>query len=332
MHPVQSIDQVYVNDVLQTSGFATIPQVALGGGPQVAVIAFTDQPLGEVTWRGKGKMSSSTGLLITDPILQLEDLLLTRGGYASTDFDATTLAEAKSLSAAAGWSTAFVINDTAQMQAWITEILFNVMGYWRVSGRAQLQMMLDPGTSFAEEDLVASLVASRDVIDGDDGVTFIADRQQLVNRLVANYQYSWQEQRYTAQLVDDTLLDAKSSNAYGEVRKEVTLRGHRDATQLAQWATILFARQAFESRVEGAQVQFACRGPRLIHATVGDLLAFTWPYGPTRESGHPYVNQILRIVQIEQDFRRGGATTVVAVDTGAYVTSGGVRLLTPLTV
>lgn len=334
MHPVKSIDHVYVNDVEQVSGFATVPAVALGGGPQVAVIAFTDQPIGPVTWRGQGK-ADSTGVLISDPILQLEDLLLTRGGYATTDFDATTLAEAKAASSGAAWATAFVINDTAQIQAWITEILFNVMGFWRVSGKAQLQVSLDPGGTFTEADLVDSLIAARDCIDGDDGVTFIADRQQLVNKLVANYQYSWEEGRYTAQaggLADATPLeDPLSLSAYGEIRKEVTLRGIRSAAMLTQWADILFARQAFERRVEGAQVQFAVRGPRLIHATVGDLIAFSWPYGPTREFGNPYVNEILRIVQIEQDFTRGGKTQVIAIDTGAYINRFGVRVLEPVT-
>lgn len=327
-HAVQSIDKVYIDDVEQTSGFVTIPAIALGGGPQVAVIAFTTQPTGQVSWRGKGKMDS-TGALIEDPILQLENMLLMRGGYASTDFDATTLAEAKSKSSLAAWKTAFVFQDERQIQEWITEVLFNVMGFWRVTGRAQLQLALDPGGAFSTADLVDSIIAARDCLDGDDGVTFVADREQLVNRLVANYRYCWQEGRYTEQLADDTVADEISINAYGEVRKEVTLRGLRDAALVANWASILFERQAFEQRVEGALVTFSIKGPRLIHATVGDLIAFTWPYGPTRESGNPYVNQILRIVQINHDFTRGGLTQVTAVDTGSYVTSGGTRLLTP---
>lgn len=327
-HAVQSIDKVYVDDVEQTAGFVTIPAIALGGGPQVAVIAFTDQPTGEVTWRGKGKMDS-TGTLIEDPILQLEDMLLQRGGYSATDFDATALAEAKSKSSLAAWKTAFVFNTTDQIQAWVTEVLFNVMGFWRVTGRAQLQISLDPGGGYGSQDIVDSIVASRDVVDGDDGVTFIADRQQLVNRLVANYRYSWQEEKYTEQVSDETVEDATSMNAYGELRKEVTLRGLRDPTLLAQWAAILFERQAFDTRVEGALVQFQVKGPRLIHATIGDLIAFTWPYGPTREAGHLYINEILRIVQVDQDFTRGGLTSITAVDTGSYIKDGGVRLLTP---
>ena len=53
--------------------------------------------------------------------------------------------------------------------------------------------------------------------------------------------------------------------------------------------------------------------------------------GPTREFGNPYVNEILRIVQIEQDFTRGGKTQVIAIDTGAYINRFGVRVLEPVT-
>jgi hypothetical protein len=334
-HPVQSIDKVYVDDVEQTGGFATSPAFPLGA-LQIAIIAFGEQPLGQVTWRGKGKMDAA-GALITDPILQLEDMLLIRGGYAVTDFEATTLAAAKAASTAAGWSQAWIFNDTRPIQEWITEVLFNVMGFWRVNGRAQLQLYLDPGGTPATADLVASIVANRDCVDGDDGVSFIADRQQLVNKLVANYRWSWGEGRYTEQLggglTGDVagMEDFVSSNAYGELRKEVTLRGHRDPLQIVDWAAILFERQAFDTRVEGGLVNFRVKGPQLIHATVGDVIAFSWPYGPTREMGNPYVNQILRITQINHDFTQGGISDVTAVDTGGFVADGGgLRILEPL--
>jgi hypothetical protein len=72
-------------------------------------------------------------------------------------------------------------------------------------------------------------------------------------------------------------------------------------------------------------------GSKLAHATIGDLIAFSWPYGPMREHGRPFVNEVLRILTISQDFSRGGAATVTAVDTGEFVSDGaGARLLTPL--
>lgn len=327
-HPVKEITKVYVDDVEQASGFATITAVDLGVGFQVAVIAFSTQPTGQVSWRGKGRMNDSL-TLIENPIEQLETILKHRNSWTTEDFDATTLAEAKAAATAAGWTTAFVFADDRQVQDWITEVLFNVMGFWRVSGRAQLQVTLDPGGSaFPQSDLVDSLVASRDCIDGDDGITFVADRQHLVNKLEAYYLYSWSLGQPSSRLVD--LDDELSQNAHGELRKSVTLRGLRSSTQVTAWADILFERQSFAHRVEGATVQFRVKGSRLIHVTVGDLIAFTWPYGPTRESGNQYVNEILRVLTASHDVATGGIVTITAIDTGAFVQSGGTRLLTPL--
>jgi hypothetical protein len=128
-----------------------------------------------------------------------------------------------------------------------------------------------------------------------------------------------------------TETDPVSVNAYGEIRKAVTLRGLRRAQDVHQWAQILFNRQASRTRVEGATVQFQAKGGQFAHMTIGDVFAFTWPYGPTREQGNSYINQQLRVVQIDIDASRGGAYNIVALDLGTFVMgAGGTRLLTPL--
>jgi len=171
-------------------------------------------------------------------------------------------------------------------------------------------------------------VANRDCVDGDDGVEFVADRDHLVNKLLAYYLYSWSLNQPSSRLVD--LEDPVSINAHDEIRKSVTLRGLRDSAQVEAWAQILFARQSFAHRVEGATLKFAVQGPMLAHATVGDILAFSWPYGPRREQGLPYVNQLLRVLSIEHSFDIGGVTTVTAIDTGTFVNVNGQRVLEPL--
>jgi hypothetical protein len=231
------------------------------------------------------------------------------------------------------WTTQWVINDERQIQDWINEWMFNVMGYWRVTGAGQLQLAVEPGlpqVHFTSADVVESIVASRDCVDGDDGVVFTMDRHHLVNKLEAFYLWSWGEGKAVNRLIGPTAEDAISINAYGEIRKAVTLRGNRYQPYVEEWANILFSRQAFDSRVEGATVEFTVKGSKLAHATISDLLAFSWPYGPTRENGNIYVNQIIRIVSITHDYARGGSSRVTALDTGDYVTLGGVRLLNPL--
>ena len=326
-HPVKEIQKVYVGEVEQTSGFNTIRAADLGSGFQAALIVFTTQPTGPVTWRGKGRVDD-TDTLIENTVDQLYTLLTHRCGYAPEDFDASTLAESRAAATAIGWTTAWVFQDDRQVQDWITEILFNVMGFWRVSGRAQLQITLDTGDEALAGNIVASIVAARDCEDGDDGVEFVADREHLVNKLIAYYLFSWSLDQASSRLID--LEDATSLNAYGELRKAVTLKGHRVADQVRQWAAILFARQSFARRVEGATVLFTAQGSKLAHVAIGDILVFSWPYGPKRELDNPYVNQLIRVLTVSQDFSSGGRTTITAVDTGAFVNVNGNRVLEPL--
>lgn len=326
-HPVKEISHVYINDVEQFQGWTAIRAVDFGSGFQCALIVWTLQPGGPVTWRGKGRVDD-TDTLIENPIDQLYTFLTHRCGYSTSDFDATTLAEARAAATLAGWTTAWVFQDDRQAQDWVTEILFNVMGIWRVSGRAQLQLILDTGGTPAQAQIVASVVAARDCIDGDDGVEFVADREHLVNKLIAYYLYSWTVGQASSRLID--LEDEVSINAYEELRKAVTLRGLRVADQVRQWADILFQRQSFAHRVEGAIVTFRVSVSTLAHVTIGDLIAFSWPYGPRRELGNPYVNQLLRVLTVSHEFAQGGVTTITAVDTGTFVHVNGVRVLEPL--
>lgn len=326
-HPVKEITHVYVDDVEQFGTFATVINADVGAGFHPALILMSEQATGPVSWRGKGRMDA-TGALITNPIDQLYTFLTHRCGYTADDFDATTLAEARAAATAAGWTTAWVFQDDRQVQDWITEIMFNVMGIWRVSGRAQLQLSLDVGGTPSQINIVASVVAARDCLDGDDGVTFVADRDHLVNQLQAYYLYAWSLGQPSSRLID--LEDATSVNAYGELRKSVTLRGHRIADQVRAWAQILFQRQSFADRVEGAILAFRVSTSALAHVTTGDLIAFSWPYGPTRELGNPYVNQLLRVLTVTHEFAQGGVTSITAVDTGTFVNVAGVRVLEPL--
>jgi hypothetical protein len=326
-HPVESITNVYIDDVEETQGFNTLRAVDLGSGFQAALIVCNVQLTGTVTWRGKGRMDD-TGVLIENPIDQLVTFLTHRCGYTPADFDATTLSEARAAATLAGWTTAWVFQDDRQVQDWVTEMMFNVMGFWRVSGRAQLQLLIDPGGTPDQVQIVASVVAARDCIDGDDGVEWVADREQLVNKLIAYYLYSWTVGQASSRLVD--LEDEISINAHEELRKAVTLRGLRVADQVRLWADILFQRQSFAHRVEGATVTFRVSVSTLAHVTIGDLIAFSWPYGPRRELGNPYVNQLLRVLTVSHEFAQGGVTTITAVDTGTFVHLNGVRVLEPL--
>jgi hypothetical protein len=349
-HPVVSIEKVYIGDVEQSFSLDTVdPDAAIvvslstnfqNRGP-IATITFLPnasnpllspegQPTQPVSWRGRGKFGADGLTVMENAVDQFVDLLTTYGNFVlERDFDLAALAESIAAVESLGYKTAFVVQNQDVTQAWLTEMLFNVMGYWRVNGREQVEIHIDSGGPVPIADLAASVVAARDVIDGDDGVTMVFDKQAIVNALDAYYLYAWSLDSASSKIVTEE--DPVSIEAYGEIRKAVTLKGLRRAQDVHTWAQILFTRQSARERVEGATIQCALRGSQFAHLTIGDCLAFTWPYGPTRENGHPYVNQILRIVEIALDARRGGALAIVAVDLGTWVTgAGGTRLLTPL--
>lgn len=317
-HPVESIDEVYIGDVLQTTGYEVFPNAKTSGFDcPIAFIRFDERPTEPVSWRGRGKFDDDG--LIVNPIVQLEDLLTEYAGFTPAEFELASLAWAKADTA--GYETAWVVNDRRTVQDWVTEMLFNVMGFWRVNRLGQLDLHVDTGASPRESDVIADIVAARDCIDGDDGVEFVADRRNLVNAMSIYYRAQWADEDSgpdKASELDEDQRDAASVFAYGEVQKSAVLRGLRRQADVVAWAAILFKRQSFLTRVEGAQVHFVVKGGRLAHGAVGDIVGFTWPYGPVREDSNLYVNEMLRIVAIAHEQVRDGASEVTAVDLGAY--------------
>ena len=320
-HPVMSIDLVYIDDAI-AGGYEWSQSDNFQNKGTIATITFTVQPRGQVSWRGRGIYDRTGAELMENCLDQLVHLLTTWGNFdLREDFDLTALSEATAKINQLGYRTAFVVFSEAVTQDWITEMLFNVMGYWRVNGREQLEFHVDDGyATLRPSDLTAEVLAPRDCIDGDDGVSFTLDRGNLVNDITAYHLYSYSLDVPTSRLVG--LTDQTSIAAYGTMKKAVTLKGLRRQDDVRTWAAILLMRQSARTRVEGGLVEFTLFGGRFAHLTVGDLITFTWPYGPTRESGNPYASEILRIANLTIDLSRGGAMKVLAVDLGMRMISG----------
>lgn len=317
-HAVTSITNVYVGEIAQTIGVACTVSVSNNyeGQGLIAIIDFVTQPDGVVSWRGVGKVLAGDD---ENNITQLEDLLLTRGGLVDADFDNTMRETARAAVASQGYLTSWVVNDERARGEWINEMMFNVMGSWYVTGEDTIALLVDRGVAPTIDEVLAHIIASRDVVDGDDGVQMSGDLQHLVNALNIDYLWNWAINSRSSRIV--TLQDNISLNIHGEVRKSVTLRGLRRSADLTAWALVLFARQSFRRRVEGAIVNFVVDGPKLAHATVGDYITLSWVYGPTREENNVYVNQICRLVSVRHQLEGSmGRTQIEAVDTGAYIT------------
>ena len=313
---------MYDGEALKTSGVDYTLTLSTNYQSQglITTIDFVTQPVGLVTCRGIGKAITDDD---NDPITQLDDLLTTRGGMATTDRDGTALEAARATSLAKGYQTAWVVNDDRPLGEWLTEWMFNVMGGWYIAGDGRLVLLVDDGNWPTPDRIIAHIVAARDVVDWDDGVTMSGSERDLVNALTVHYLYNWALNQPSSRITSEqdlVSINAHGGDPAGVARKAVTLKGHRRAADITTWATILFERQSFRRRIEGAVLRFTVRGAKLLHATIGDWIGLSWAWGPTREEGNAYRNEIVRILGVRHDVA-AEATEVTAVDIGGYLTT-----------
>jgi hypothetical protein len=328
-HPSLSLEDVYIGDVVQTGGYTFNLSDNFQNRGTITTITFPIQPPDIVSWRGQG-LFTADGTLLENCIEQLVHLLTTFGNFArDEDFDPTALAESVALVEALGYKTAFVVRNEQVTQDWLTEMLFNVMGYWRVNGLEQVELHIDPGATIPRSNIAAHIIAARDCPDGNDDPIFTLDRQWLVNDVTANYLWN-----YSAGLASGRLAgtsDPLSVNAYGVMAKEVTLIGLRRPEDVLLWSLILLIRQSARTRVEGGQLRMKVKAARVAHVSTGDYIGVSWADGPTREGGRPYVNEVLRVTDVVLDAETGGIVTLSAVDLGVYLTGpDGLRELEPV--
>ena len=331
-HPVVSIDAVYIEDMLIPPELYTVSTSNnYKNKGSIATITFLTMPPGPVSWRGIGMIDRDTAGPMTNVISQIVHLLTTYGNFElDHDFDLGTVIEAKADVEALGYQTSFVIIDDLVTQDHITDMMFNVMGYWRIDGRQRVQFYIDKGDlTFKKEQMAASIVPSRDCMNGDDGVKLVMDRQYVTNKLIPYFQWSFSAGVPSTRMAD--LTDEVSKSSYGMLDKEIILKGLRRENDVRTWAAIMFTRQSGRSRIEAAIITFTMTSARFSHLALGDLVAVSWPYGPAREQGHPMVNEVFRIVEVSSLTERGGVYNIIAVGLGAYVADDtGARLLTPI--
>ena len=69
-------------------------------------------------------------------------------------------------------------------------------------------------------------------------------------------------------------------------------------------------------------LRFTIKGPRALHLGVMDVIGFSWPrFGPLRERGNPYRNEVLRVVEVDHDATGAGRSAVAAIDLGGFLTT-----------
>lgn len=314
-HAIEAIDSVWDSNGAQLlAGFATNVSVNQEGQGIVAIIDFTTVQTGPIYWRGRGKQSG--GSLITNPISAWEDFLKTRAGWVAGDFDPTTLEKARAACTAQGYTFAAWIGQERTIKSWLAEWGQDILADHWLDRLERLVIDVETAAYWQEPALAGHVVASRDVVDGENGVEMTMDLQNLAN--VLRQYHLWHERRGDYSSVVEA-TKAASQNAFGNRIKPLTYPTVRSTAHLSAVATVLFT--LFDGRTPpaGAVLRFALHGMKFCNVTRGDRIGFYWDHGPAF-SGDQYRNRVLKILNVELSLP-GGPITIEALDIGQRLIS-----------
>jgi hypothetical protein len=210
---------VYVDGVLQSSGYTFDESNDYESQGNIAIIDFTADPGGLVTVKCKGKDDSGT--LLTNPITIIEDLL----DYAATKIEnlgwqrhTGAFAQAKAYADTQSYTCAGVILTDQPLTYWIEAILKSFMGGFFFDQSGLLNVYLHP-TTFVN-DTFGELVESQAI-----KLTAKKRMKNIVNRLVINYARAATEidRRYK----QDTLNSYYKTSDASDATSIITYKGQR---------------------------------------------------------------------------------------------------------
>lgn len=285
-------------------------------GQTAATVTFSSSMAGtRIGYRGKGKMSG--GVLIENPVSVVEDFLRTVIGVASTDFDATALAEAKARAALAGYKCAGVLDQDRSPATTISEILACFGGYYFINPDGRIVVVIDDGTVPQMSGIAAHLRAHE-----FEQAEATWTRTDVVNQVGVNYtrnSYDITLQQRFQDADDGTeSADAISQQIHGEAGPGVS-----ETALEFPWCrdgdTVRAVQEVIVSRLATPRARVRVQSPsfRLAHLDVGDYVGFSWPRLYDAQ-GRTLKNQIGLIEEIAIDGDSPKVDLTIR-DTGAYL-------------
>ncbi len=316
-HAVESIDQVYDRDqnLLTTPGDYT---ATLSGNYEaqgtIAYVTVSVNVIPPIYWRGKGRLDGAT--LITNPISAWEDFFETRAGWTAADFDTTMLEAARATCTAQSYTFALRIGEERLVKDWLNEWCADIFADHWLDRLDRLVVKVETGSWNYERDIVAHVVADRDVVDGQDGVEMTADIENLVNFMRQYHLYHYRRMDYSSAISNES---AASEGIFGDRIRTANYPTVRSTTHLNALATVLL--NLFDGRdpPKAAMVKFSTHGMKYCHLTRGDIIGFSWDRGPAR-AGDYYRNRLLKILNLEMALPVG-PIRIEALDTGVQITA-----------
>jgi len=309
--------EVYVDGVLQSSGYTVTTSGNYQSKGVIAYIDFTSNPQKDVTVRCKGLLDVSNNLIET-PLAILADIF-DRAGYDGTN-NATAWAEAERFEAAQGYLAAGVIIADRSLQDIVNEILSSFLGRFWIERSGELTI---------EYEQIISALPVRGILAERDFAECAAERStdNIINQVACRYAQAYIniDRRTTTGVGkgaenffgdDDgaATADLASQNLYG-VRLAPELRFYwvHTAAVVTTLQTLLLDKYAFPvwllSCVETTY--------RNLLVEKGQYVAVSWRE-LCDENGLPLKNQIMRVLEIEQRLDQAQIAFVLQ-DTGSYV-------------
>jgi len=321
--PIFSVNDVYDGDgkIIEDTEYSIVLDGSFQGRDNIAYLDFVFTDSGDpedfdiktpITVQCVGKVDD-TGAVIENPVEVIKDFLISKGGWAEDDFSTTSISDAINRANNLGQTIRWCFDQDNVASAWILEIMFQVLGSAFVGPDARVVLAISSSVDhMVEQDIVAHIVAKRDCVGGNDGPQVDFDEQNVITRVVINYSHSWAEGNNLS-ILDSTNDEVDANYGIG-LTKEITLRGiHSDAT------AYLIAQDILEdfnlTRSEYGIFRFTVKGMKAAGARFGQLLGFTWPWGP---GGAEFINRFVKIFDVT-DEHLDGSQTILARETGLAI-------------
>ena len=276
----------------------------------IATITFTgDQSASEpISVKGKGRKDDSDDL-IDNPAGIIQDFLVGRVGWSTSDLDLVAFARARSAAAARGWKAAGIIDsEERSIGATLTEVCKSFPGSWWIGRDGKLKLAFDSAT-YAETEIMGVIR-----IGPQRNAVSTIKLGNIANQVVAGYRHSRVADRVQAGDSGASTLDAVSQSRYGVRLRSMEMRWVRGADTASSIQALMVQLYADPRRV----IEFDYTAPIALIAERGDLWLFSVDsvYDP---QARPMRNQVVRVIEVNPDFK-SRQTRITVLDTGMYKT------------
>jgi hypothetical protein len=239
------------------------------GRPISAIQVMVDSTAKEISWRGYGTASVSTGALITNPMDGLVDAFAAYAAWTSPDVDQGSLAQTRADMNTLGDTFHWVFDEERTARETLQAILqhYHTRVFEQASG--SVRVMLDRSVTSLPVSVFATVDADTDLLGSARGVSYRGDVANLMNTARLSRRRKWTTREYT----DIPVVQHASSVAtYGSVYKPFELPGCYSDAETLRWWQGMVAQYAHKPYI----VRFTTRSLHLKHALPWTFLGFIW--------------------------------------------------------